>query len=105
MMTIKEIFSILDAEGCSPSMRKSGEEEFSRVIEFQAAGVTCFIEWWSNIAYLSIGSRYGSCFGFDKVRVNTSWPSFLRGLSFSLGADKNARMLIATKLLDWQKEG
>jgi hypothetical protein len=102
MQSIESIKDILDKAGCAPEYFKFDDIQFSRNIRFWAWGVECFIEWWANVAYLSLGTRYSSCFPFTGIRINTTWPSFKEGLEFyAAGA---GRMFVVTKPLDWQKE-
>ena len=104
--TIEEMFFLLKAEGVDPERLPEGTrgDSFQRVIRFAASGVVCWIEWWKNFAYLSIGSRYGSTVGFHRVEVDTSWPSMIRGLRFVDDCAPEARVYLATKRLDWQEE-
>lgn len=105
--TIEEIFQILDREGCNPAMVRVDKYGFSRNIQFSIRGVVYEIEWWKNVSHLGLTGPYENYVRFTSIRVDTTWPSFSRGLALHNdedfpGADDPV-MRLSLKLLEWQE--
>lgn len=101
MQDLNHVFEVLKAQGLNPEFVEVDEHGFSRVIKFDCLGITYFIEWYSNVAYLSIGSRHASYIPFHKVRPDSCWPRYCTGLVFA--HETGCETHVATKLLDWQE--
>lgn len=105
IQSIDAMLSILSSAGANPERVYSGDSTFSRVIRFTAArGVPCYITWWRNVAYLSIGGSDVTHITFTGVRIDTTWPACKRGLRFATPDDSaNTFVVVATHLLPWQE--
>lgn len=103
MQGIEAMFGMLKSEGLGPRFIKDDSVAFERNIAFAIDGVEMFIEWWANVAYLSVGGRFVSCFAFTEIQIDTTWPSYQRGLRF-VGEDGGGPMRVAIKKLGWQKK-
>lgn len=103
MMELKEIFDLLFSEGVHPHLFAQGSETFKRNIRFKSYGVDCWINWYTNLAYLSIGTPYTCSIPFTRVEVDTTWPYCVRGLRF-IDENNNSYIVLATKMLQWQED-
>ena len=102
MQDIKEMFEILSKVGCCPQYVNTDGNYFSRDIYFKADGIPCYINWWSNIAYLSIGGRFVSHIWFHSLEVDRCWPSYVEGIKFIY--NNESIVYLSTIKLDWQYE-
>jgi len=100
------MFSVLEVAGTNPRWIEAGDSGFSRTIEFDTPTGTCWIEWWSNLAYLHVGARYGVDITFHRVEANTTWPNYLTCLRFinDQVTSSDGYVHLATKLLNWQEK-
>jgi hypothetical protein len=109
IQSIEEMFALLDKEGFCPVMiRKDPDTGFSRTIQFTVRGAPYYIEWYANVAHASVVGRHECYIRFTEIRVDTTWPSFRRGVSLLNHEDfpdsKDPVMRIASVLLDWQEK-
>lgn len=108
IQTIEEMYALLEKEDCYPVMiRKDPASGFSRTILFNVRGVVYYVEWYANVAHLSVVGRHECYVRFTEIRIDTTWPSFRRGLKlFNLKdfpGSKEPVMRIALTLLEWQR--
>lgn len=100
-MTIKEMFLVV--KDLNAELLASGDETFKRVIKFVVNGVPCWIEWWKNVSYLSIGTRYANQIPFICVKKDDCWPFYRNGLNFC-NKENEVVCYLAIKMLDWQEQ-
>lgn len=99
---IDTMFDVLVLAGLTPKREALDDDLFERQIAFSALGVDYWIVWWSNMAYLHVGSKYRAVIPFNSVRPDHLWPAHRNGLVFDV--DGGGKAYVATELLDWQKE-
>lgn len=102
MIEIESIQRVLTDAGIAYTMHHHDSETFDRIIRFETGGNKCEIQWWANIGYLTIGSRFSSYISFTDVRIDTTWPSFRKGIKFIISGDVVCRLVV--ELLPWQLE-
>ena len=100
---IEEIFKILLDYNCNPIMINYDSVGFSRTIYFTTPYCSCFIEWWKNISYLSIGDRYSNQIPFLDMNVCTTRCSNKLCIDFTTDNTFNNTVSIVLKKLDWQE--
>jgi len=105
MIDRDEIFKILEENNCNPKYIKIRGLLFSRTIEFETKYVKCWVDWWINISYLSVGDRYANQFPFTKIEQGTTHPSNKTDLLFYYGDCRNFNKTFSLTLekLDWQE--
>jgi hypothetical protein len=103
-MNIEEMFEVV--KDLNAEMLSEGDEIFKRVIKFSVNGVSCWIEWWTNISYLSVGGRYINQIPFKLVEKDNYWPFYRNGLKFmdKIGEGAECVCYLAIKMLDWQEK-
>ena len=101
---IEEIYNILSDNDCSPVMINLDSAGFSRTIKFNTPYLTCWIEWWKNISYLSIGDRYGNQIPFLDMNICTTRCSNKLCLDFTTDNTFNNTISVILKKLDWQQK-
>ena len=100
--TIEEIFNILLNNDCSPIMFNPDKTGFSRTILFHTPYQDCFIEWWANISYLSIGDRYGNKIPFYDLKICNYSSSNNLCIDFMTDDKYENTIVVVLKKLDWQ---
>ena len=101
--TIEEIFNILLDFDCSPVMVNKDNAGFSRTILFHTPYNDCWIEWWNNISYLSIGDMYGNKIPFHGMNVCTTRANCNLALDFTTDNTFEHTISVVLKKLDWQE--
>lgn len=106
MISMNKLFELLKKENLSPKFYDHDKNGFSRRIYFIVNNAPCYIEWWPNNGYLSIGQKYLSYIPFTDMQIDTNWPSYEKGLKFTY--KKEYLMFescwLAIDKLDWQNK-
>ncbi len=102
-ITIEHLESVLKDAGVVFTRGGHSSEVFQRWVLFEIDGVRHWIEWYTNLCTLTIGEKHSNYILFDTVVINTTWPSFRKGLTLSHEGRVVAR--IAVQKLQWQVAG
>lgn len=101
MQSMLDIVSILRRCGINTDIKSNYSELFERNIRFNIRKVAYRIEWYTNVATLSVGGEYENYIQFDELQPNNTWSSYDNGLIIL--KDKKPVMYIAINKLDWQE--
>lgn len=83
-ITLEQVQKSLDNINIPYTMIDIDEHGFSRTFKFKILGVVYYINWWSNISYLSVGCRWANSFPFTKIAKAPSHPSFDNAIAFCM---------------------
>lgn len=100
-MTIEKIEAVLQDAGVVFAREKYPSEMFERWVVFEIGDVRYWIEWFANHSTLTIGAKHSNYILFDTIAINTTWPSYRKGLQLSHEGRVVAR--IAVQKLTWQE--
>lgn len=101
---IDDIFKLLEQNNLEPQKINPDEIGFSRTIKFKTPYQSCWIVWWKNISYLSIGDRYGNQIPFYNIELCTYHCNNKICLDFSTDEKHENTISVVIKKLDWQEE-
>lgn len=104
-ITLEQVRKSLDNINTPYTMIDIDENGFSRTFKFNILGVDYYINWWSNISYLSVGCRYANSFPFTKIAKAPSHPSFNKAIAFCMKGkeDFHDKFHVGLSLHGWQK--
>ena len=104
-ITLEQVQKSLDNINILYEMIDIDEQGFSRVLKFNILGVDYYINWWSNISYLSVGCRYANSFPFTKIAKAPSHPSFNKAIAFCMNGkeDFHDKFHVGLSLHSWKK--
>lgn len=104
-ITFEQAQKSLDNIKIPYEMLDTDEYGFSRVFKFNILGVDYYINWWSNISYLSVGCRYANSFPFTKIAKAPNHPSFINAIAFCMRGkeDFHDKFHVGLRLHSWQK--
>lgn len=106
-ITLEQVVKSLENINVAYEMVEVDEYGFSRVFKFEILGITYYICWWSNISYLSVGSKYGNSVSFTKIAKADTHPMYKRAIAFCMKGreDFYDKFYVGLETLDWMNEG
>lgn len=101
-ITLEQVKKSLDNINITYKMIDVNESGFSRVFKFNILGLDYYIEWWSNVSYLTIGNRYGNSIAFTKIAKAESHPSYKNAIAFYMKGKEDFydKFYVGLELLD-----
>lgn len=101
-ITLEQVKKSLDNINITYKMIDVNESGFSRVFKFNILGLDYYIEWWSNVSYLTIGNRYGNSIAFTKIAKAESHPSYKNAIAFCMKGKEDFydKFYVGLELLD-----
>lgn len=104
-ITLEQVQQSLDNINIPYEMLDADKHGFSRVFKFNILGVDYYINWWSNVSYLSVGCRHANSFPFTKIAKAPSHPSFIDAIAFCMKGkeDFHDKFHAGLILHSWQK--
>ena len=104
-ITFEQVQKSLDNIKIPYEMIDTNDVGFSRVFKFNIQGLDYYIEWWSNVSYLTIGNRYGNNIAFTKIVKAESHPNYNNAIAFCMKGQEDFydKFYIGLSLLSWQQ--